>query len=534
MAATAVRQPRWMAAMGMAAPPPPPAVWERLPPGPHGLPIAGSTLDYVRDPIGFVTRCYQTHGRAFTMAWFGYPLVWLIGPEGNRLILSEQPQKLLWRPALASLVPLLGEGLLVTDGPQHDRLRRLVLPVFQRQRMDGYLPIMWDHATRYAARWRPGQLIDVDLAMRRLTLQIAGRALFGVELGPEHATLIRAFRDALVYSDVQWPFSMLRINLPFSAWGRFVRARAQLDRFVYDLIRQRQGMAPPNPPNSGGELGIAPPGPPRIGGEPAQFAPVGLNPSGQQAEPSAGSPQDWGAGGADRSLQDWGAGRAATGDDALSVLLAARDTDGSGLSAEQVRDQVVQLLAAGHDTTAHGLAWTLYLLSRHPAALERLLDEQEAVLGGRPPTYESLRDLTYLEMVAKEALRLYPPAWAGGRLTAAEIEWQGYRIPPGTFVMYSQWLSHRLPDVFHAPEAFRPERFDPEHGEQHPPFAYVPFRGGARLCLGMTFALQEMKVVLSALLRRWRFALEPGQRIEPRPLVTLGPRHGIRMRVQAP
>ena len=452
--------------MGMAAPPPPPAVWARLPPGPRGRPIAGNALDYVRDSIGFVTRCYQTYGRAFTMAWFGYPVIWLVGPEGNRLILSEQPQKLLWRPALASLVPLLGDGLLVTDGPLHDRLRRLVLPVFQRQRMDGYLPIMWDHATRYAARWRPGQLIDVDLAMRRLTLQIAGRALFGVELGPEHATLIRAFRDALVYSDVQWPFSMLRINVPFTAWGRFVRARARLDAFVYDLIRQREG--------------------------------------------------------------------AATGDDALSVLLAARDTDGSRLSAEQVRDQVVQLLAAGHDTTAHGLAWTLYLLAQHPAALERVLAEQDAVLGSRAPTSESLRELIYLEMVAKEALRLYPPAWAGGRLTAAEIEWQGYRFPPGTFVMYSQWLSHRLPEVFHEPEAFRPERFDPEHGEEHPPFAYVPFGGGARLCLGMTFALQEMKVVLSALLRRWRFALEPGQRVEPRPLVTLGPRHGIRMRVEVP
>jgi cytochrome P450 len=498
MATTEVPGQSWMSRLGMAAPPPPAAVWERLPPGPHGRPITGSTLDYVRDPLGFVTRCYDTYGRTFSMSWFGYPLVWLIGPEGNRLILSEQPQKLLWRPALSSLIPLLGEGLLVTDGTQHDRLRRLVLPVFQRQRMEGYLPIMWDHATRYAARWQPGQLIDVDLAMRRLTLQIAGRALFGVELGPEHRALIRAFRDALVYSDVQWPFSLLRINLPFTAWGRFLRARAQLDRFVYDLIRQRQAAAAPGPPNSQGE------------------------------EARAGFPQDQGA---TRSAGS-AVGRA-TGDDALSALLTARDTDGTGLSPQQVRDQVVQLLAAGHDTTAHGLAWTLYLLSQHPAALERVVAEQDAVLGGRPPNYESLRQLTYLEMVAKEALRLYPPAWAGGRLTADEIEFQGYRLPPGTFVMYCQWLSHRLPDVFHDPETFRPERFDLEHGEQHPPFAYVPFGGGARLCLGMTFALQEMKVVLSALLGRWRFALEPGQRVVPRPLVTLSPRHGIRMRVQA-
>jgi cytochrome P450 len=136
-------------------------------------------------------------------------------------------------------------------------------------------------------------------------------------------------------------------------------------------------------------------------------------------------------------------------------------------------------------------------------------------------------------MVAKEALRLYPPAWAGARVTATEIHYQGYCIPPGTSVVYSQWLSHRLPDIFHDPLVFRPERFDPAHGEEHPPFAYVPFGGGARLCLGMTFALQELKLVLSALFARWRLALEPGQRVVPRPVVTLVPREPILMRVEA-
>ena len=467
MATTQARTPRWLTALGMGAPPPPPSVWQRLPPGPRGVPIAGSTLDWVRDPLGFVSRCHATYGRAFSLAWFGFPIVFLIGPEGNRLILSEQPQKLLWSPARSSLIPLLGEGLIVTDGAQHDRLRRLVLPVFQRQRMDGYLPIMWDYATRYAARWQPGQLIDADLAMRRLTLQIAGRTLFGVDLGREYGELIRAFRDALVYSDTQWPFSMLRLDMPFTPWGRFVRARAQLDRFVYSLIGERQ---------------------------------------------------------ADPAL--------AERDDALSILLSARDADGSGLSPVQVRDQVIQLLAAGHETTAHGLAWTLYLLSQHPAALERVVEELREVLGDSAPTAESLARLTYLEQVVKEALRLYPPAWAGTRVAAEEIAFQGYRLPPGTFVAYSQWVSHRLPDVFPDPEAFRPERFDPAQSPPIPPFAYVPFGGGARLCLGMTFALHEMKVVLSALLSRWLFSLEPGQHIVPRPLVTLSPRYGIRMRVQ--
>src|SRR6185436_4654952 len=120
--------------------PPPRAVWQRLPPGPRGRPIAGCALDYMRDPLGTLARAYRAFGRAFTMPWFGYPLVVLIGPEANRLILSEQPRSFLWRPALASLIPLLGEGLLVTDADLHDHLRRLVLPAFQRGRVDGYVP----------------------------------------------------------------------------------------------------------------------------------------------------------------------------------------------------------------------------------------------------------------------------------------------------------------------------------------------------------------------------------------------------------
>jgi len=178
------------------------------------------------------------------------------------------------------------------------------------------------------------------------------------------------------------------------------------------------------------------------------------------------------------------------------------------------------------------LTWTLYLLARHPAALRRIVAEQDAVLGGAAPTPDTLRQLVYLEMVAKEALRLYPPAWAGIRVAATDIYHQGYRIPAGTSVVYSQWLSHRLPDIFHDPLVFRPERFDPQHGEEYPPFAYVPFGGGARLCLGMTFALQEIKIVLSALFARWRLALEPGQRVVPRPVVTLVPRRPILMRVE--
>src|SRR3954470_20740117 len=162
--------------------PPASEVGDGLPPGPRGKPLVGVALDYMRDPLGTLTRAHRAYGNTLTLPWFGYPLVLLIGPEGNRLVLSEQPRELLWRPALYSLIPLLGEGLLVTDGDLHDRLRRLVLPVFQRGRVDSYVPIMWDYATQFVAHWYPGQVFDVDAAMRALTLQIAGRTIFGVDL----------------------------------------------------------------------------------------------------------------------------------------------------------------------------------------------------------------------------------------------------------------------------------------------------------------------------------------------------------------
>ncbi|MBX5490551.1 MAG: cytochrome P450 [Chloroflexi bacterium] len=445
----------------------PRTAWERLPPGPRGLPVVGSALAYLRSPLRTVEQAHARYGRAFTLPWFGYPLVWLIGPEAHRLLLSEQPQRFLWRPALANLIPLLGEGLLVTDGAEHDRLRRLMLPAFQRQRLDAYLPIIWDYAQRTAAHWRPGQVVEINAAMRVLTLNVAARCFLGVELGRDSAALSRAFFAMGPYLELQWPFHLLRLALPCTAYGQFRRGLRQLDAFVYQLLATKR---------------------------------------------------------ADPDL--------ASHDDALSALLRARDTDGTGLTSRQLRDQAVTLLAAGHNTTAHGLSWTLYLLARHPAVLAQLLDEHRRVLGGGVPTPEHVRALTYTEQVIKEALRLYPPAWAGARVTAEEVRFQQYVLPPGTTVAYCQWLSHRLPDVFAQPLHFLPERWAPEGGETHPPFAYVPFGGGARLCLGMAFALLEMKLVLAALLARWRLVLVPGQRVVPQPTVTLAPRDGIRFRVE--
>jgi cytochrome P450 len=217
--------------------------------------------------------------------------------------------------------------------------------------------------------------------------------------------------------------------------------------------------------------------------------------------------------------------------DILSMLLAARDEDGTAMSDTQVRDETLTFLAAGHETTANALGWTFMLLAQHPAVRQRLVDEIATVLGDRLPEPADLARLTWLDCVIKESMRLYPPAWAGTRIAQEEVELRGYRLPAGTIVGFSQYLTHRMPEHFAEPECFRPERFDPDHGEYHPPYAYIPFGAGPRSCIGSGFALMELKTIVPIILQRFSPDLAPGQRIETEPLVTLRAKRNILMRI---
>jgi cytochrome P450 len=219
--------------------------------------------------------------------------------------------------------------------------------------------------------------------------------------------------------------------------------------------------------------------------------------------------------------------------DVLSLLLEARDENGVGLADDEVRDQVMTLLFAGHDTATSTISFLLYELARHPQALAQLQAEQDAVLGGEPPTPAQLeRELPYLEMVMDETLRLYPPAWVGPRRAVREFEFGGHRVPAGAYVNYSSWASHRLPDVFPHPEAFIPERFTRERKAALPRGAYVPFGGGSRICIGKRFGQTEVKLVSTLLLQRFRLELPPGERITIQQMPTLSPKGGLRMFVR--
>jgi cytochrome P450 len=219
--------------------------------------------------------------------------------------------------------------------------------------------------------------------------------------------------------------------------------------------------------------------------------------------------------------------------DLLSMLLHAQDEDGSRMNDQQLRDEVITLFLAGHETTANALAWTWLLLSQNPQAEARLHRELQEVLGGRAPRIEDLASLPYAAHVITESMRLYPPAWGMARLATEELEVGGYTIPKGCGVSLSQWVVHRDPRWFDAPEEFRPERWEGDLAKRLPRFAYFPFGGGPRQCIGNNFATMEATLLLASIAQRFRIRVLPEHPVVPMPTITLRPRYGIRVRLEA-
>jgi cytochrome P450 len=216
--------------------------------------------------------------------------------------------------------------------------------------------------------------------------------------------------------------------------------------------------------------------------------------------------------------------------DLVGMLMEAKDAEtGESMSDEQLRDEVMTIFVAGHETTSTALSWTFCLLSKHPDVERRLRTDVETVLGDRLPGLEDLARLPLLERVVKESMRLYPPVWILARSAKASDEVGGVALPRGCIVVMSPYLTHRLPELWDNPEGFDPGRFAPEGTQERPRFTYFPFGGGPRQCIGDTFAMMEAQLILATVLRRVRLSLVPWQRVEPEPLVTLRPRNGMTM-----
>jgi cytochrome P450 len=225
--------------------------------------------------------------------------------------------------------------------------------------------------------------------------------------------------------------------------------------------------------------------------------------------------------------------RRATGEDRgdlLSMLLLSEDEDGQRMSDQQVRDEAVTLFAAGHETTSNALTWTWYLLSQNPDVEAKLHEEVDTVLVGKPPTLQDLRRLPYTQMVLKESMRIYPPAWIlNGRTAIEQVEIGGYTLAKGEQAWISPYAMHHNPRYFADPERFDPQRFSEENEKNIPRYAYLPFGGGPRVCIGNSFAMMEAQLILATMAQRFSFALKPGHIVEPQPLITMSPKYGMPM-----
>ncbi len=364
---------------------------------------------------------------------------------------------------------LLGDGLLTSEGELHKRQRRLVQPAFHRERLAGYAAIMSERAAQCRERWTAGEHLDISREMMRLTLAIVARALFSANVDSEADEIGAALTEVFgMFETILLPFSEWIEKLKLPPMRRFYRARERLDATIYRLIAER------------------------------------------------------------RAHDDTHDDTTDTGD-LLSMLLAARDEDdGGGMTDQQVRDEALTLFVAGHETTAVAAAWAWYLLSQNPEAEMRFHAEIDQVLGGKLPGLEDLPRLRYTEGVFAETLRLYPPAWAVGRRTLGDYRLGEFTIPAGAIVLMSPYAVHRDPRWFPDPLKFFPDRWLTEDSTR-PKFSYFPFGGGARVCIGERFAWTEGILLLATIAQRWRLRLEPGHRVETRPLITLRSKHGIRM-----
>lgn len=437
------------------------------PPGPKGLPVVGNLFAYSRDPLGFLSRCSREYGDVVRLGFPGPPAYLISHPDGVEHVLVKNNKNFVRDRYTRAELAILGDGLLVNEGDSWRRQRRLAQPAFHRRRVEAFGETMVSFTERMLDGWRDGDILDVHAEMMRLTLEIVAKTLFDTDISREAEGVGRSMEAIMARSSDQGSSVFLRM-LPDSVPTPGNLAYRRATRRLDGII--------------------------------------------------------------DALVEERRRSGADAGD-LLSMLLHAEDEDGRGMSDRQLRDEAMTIILAGHETTAIALSWTWHLLGTHPEVEARLLAELEEVLGGRAPTVEDMPRLRYADAVIKESMRLYPPAWAVGREAVGDCEIGGYHVPAGAQLFISQYVVQRDGRFFDDPGSFDPERWTDGRTEDLPPYAYFPFGGGPRMCIGSGFAKMEAMLLLATVAQR--FGLEPvsGRNPVAQPSITLRPRDGIRTRL---
>ncbi|MER0478899.1 cytochrome P450 [Streptomyces sp. Edi2] len=443
-------------------------------PGPAGLPVLGSMLDLRRDSLTTFLNARRTHGDVVRLA-AGPPGLRSVfhavfAPEGVQQILASQAANFRKdHPLYEEVRQAFGNGLLTSQDSDYLRQRRLVQPLFTKRRVDSYAAAITTEAGTLAERWRTAGDNTVDLIpeMNRLALRTVARILFGLDAAAVEDTFHRCAPviNSYVVRRAYVPVKVPR-DWPTPANLRVRAATDELNALCDRVIADRR--AARGAATSAGEAGEA----------------GGADERGEREVRDERNEMD-------------------EGDDLLSLLAAAGNDEDGSLDATEVREQVLIFLLAGHETTATSLAFTLHLLARHPEEQQRVREEIDRVLGGRTPSAADLDRLPYLTQALKESMRLYPAAPVISRRAVAATEIGGYRIPAGADVVVAPWVTHRSPELWEDPERFDPRRFAPEREAERHRYAWFPFGGGPRACIGQHFSMLESVLALATLLRRY-------------------------------
>lgn len=440
-----------------------------LPPGPKGNFLLGSAMDLAHDWPGFSGRCARDYGDIVLYRFLRVPICQLTHPDDIEAVLVQNASNFHKSRDYLALEFILGRGLLTNEGHSWQTQRQLIQPAFRHENISAYARIMADSAAAHLSRWRDRQTCNLHHEMADLTLDIVTKSLFGSKLS--HDTRAIGTEVAAVMERF---FSQAALS--FLLPDGFPIPKSPR------LLRSRRHLN-------------------RV-----IFSII----RDRRASPAPAT-------------------------DLLQTLLTAADDEGVRMDDVQLRDEIMTLFLAGHETTANALTWTWYLLAQNPTVEHTLHAELDRVLDGRAPTLADLPHLAYTEMVVKESMRLFPPAWGIGRRALREFDLHGYHIAKGTNVFIMQWLTHRDPRFFPEPLRFDPERWrsDPIRSGLLPRFSYFPFGGGPRVCIGAGFAMMESTLLLATIAQRYRFTLLPTPPVVPFFSVTLRPKHGVPVRIEA-
>ncbi len=421
------------------------------------------------DTIRYLTNCTREYGDIVYFRFLGVPACFVNRPEYIESILVTQNNNFVKSKDYRAMRRVLGNGLLLSEGEFWRRQRKLIQPAFYQERIVSYAEIMVGYTQRMLDSWSDGQSIDVHEAMMRLTLGIVAKTLFDADVSHEA-------------EDVDAALAVLM--------GKFLR---------------QAGMA--------------------------LLLPVWVPlPTSQLLKRAVGR--------LDKVIYGIIEQRRASGQmsgDLLSVFLQAHDDEGVGMTDRQLHDEIMTLFLAGHETTANVLSWTWFLVGQNAGVEEKLQEELSRVLGGRAPTMADLPRLIYTDTVLREAMRLYPPVWVIGRRSLAPFRLGEYELPADTNVLISQLIMHKDARYFPEPEKFDPDRWkagDPRAASL-PRFAYFPFGGGPRVCIGAGFGMMEAVLLLATIAQRFQIQVAPGQKVSAQPTVTLRPRNGIPVTLKA-